>query len=184
LKTINYFIITLFASLLLLVSTSTNAQTTAFKDGPVIMGLGKNAPVATHTVAKDAVFKVAFDVGSTNDKKDEVNRKFNSLARFINMHVAAGVKQENIQLALVVHGKATLDLLDHASYQKKHNYDNPNKALLNALMSNNVRVILCGQSGAAYDVKNAELVNGVEVELSAMTAHALLQQQGYTINPF
>ena len=99
-----------------------------------------------HTVAKDAVFKVAFDVGSTNDKKDEVNRKFNSLARFINMHVAAGVKPDNIQLALVVHGKATLDLLDHQSYQKSYTYDNPNKPLLNALMSNNVRVILCGQS--------------------------------------
>ena len=51
-------------------------------------------------------------------------------------------------------------------------------------MSNNVRVILCGQSAAAYDVKNDELVNGVEVELSAMTAHALLQQKGYTMNPF
>ena len=183
-KTITYFIIMLLTSVLLLVSASTNAQTAAFKDGPVIMGFGKHAPVSTHTVAKDAVFKVVFDVGSTNDKKDEVNRKFNSLARFINMHVAAGVKPDNIQLALVVHGKATLDLLDHQSYQKSYTYDNPNKPLLNALMSNNVRVILCGQSAAAYDVNNDELVSGVEVELSAMTAHALLQQQGYTINPF
>ena len=100
-----------------MLSVSTSAQTVEFKDGPVIMGFGKNAPVSTHTVVKDAVFKVAFDVGSTSDNKDEVNRKFNSLARFINMHVAAGVKKENIQLALVVHGKATLDLLDHTHYK-------------------------------------------------------------------
>lgn len=183
-KIITYMLPTFFACMMCVFSGSIHAQTAEFKDGPLIIGFGKHAPVSTHTVAKDAVFKVAFDVGSTNDKKDEVNRKFNSLARFINMHVAAGVKPDNIQLALVVHGKATLDLLDHQSYQKSYTYDNPNKPLLNALMSNNVRVILCGQSAAAYDVKNDELVNGVEVELSAMTAHALLQQQGYTMNPF
>lgn len=170
--------------MMFMVSASTNAQTVEFKDGPVIMGFGKNAPVSTHTVPNDTVFKVAFDVGSTSDNKDEVNRKFNSLARFINMHVAAGVKKENIQLALVVHGKATLDLLDDANYQKKYTHDNPNKTLLSALMHNNVRIILCGQSAAAFGVKSEELVAGVEVELSAMTAHALLQQQGYTINPF
>ena len=78
-----------------MLSASTNAQTVEFKDGPVIMGFGKNAPVSTHTVPNDTVFKVAFDVGSTSDNKDEVNRKFNSLARFINMHVAAGEKRKH-----------------------------------------------------------------------------------------
>ena len=51
-------------------------------------------------------------------------------------------------------------------------------------MANNVRVILCGQSAVAYNVEASQVVAGVEVELSAMTAHALLQQNGYTVNPF
>jgi intracellular sulfur oxidation DsrE/DsrF family protein len=174
---------TLFLSFAMLWSAASSAQIVTFKDGPVISGFGKNAVVSTHTVTKDAQFKVVFDVASAGDS-GEINRKFDSLARFINMHVAAGVKKENIQLALVVHGKASFDLLDNSHYQKKFALDNPNKSLLTVLMKNNVRVILCGQSAAGNEIDVSQLISGVEVELSAMTAHALLQQYGYTVNPF
>jgi intracellular sulfur oxidation DsrE/DsrF family protein len=174
---------TLLGLFILIVSATASAQLSSFKEGPVITDFGKNASVSTHTVSKSAEFKVAFDVGSPADA-GEVNRKFDSLARFINMHVGAGVDKENIQLALVVHGKASFDLLDHMTYQKRHKLDNPNKALLQTLMNNKVRVILCGQTAAAYEIDISQLVEGVEVELSAMTAHALLQQGGYTVNPF
>ena len=43
---------------------------------------------------------------------------------------------------------------------------------------------ICGQSASVYGVKAEHLIEGVELELSAMTAHALLQQRGYTVNPF
>jgi intracellular sulfur oxidation DsrE/DsrF family protein len=46
-----------------------------------------------------------------------------------------------------------------------------------------VRVILCGQSAAARGIEMSDLVEGTEIELSAMTAHAVLQQNGYTLNP-
>lgn len=164
-------------------SFSLHAKINDFKDGTVIKDFGKHATVATSTVNKNTKLKVAFDVGKAAET-GEVNRRFDSLARFINMHVASGVLQENIQLALVVHGKASLDLLDNATFQKAHKLDNPNKPLIQALLANNVRVILCGQTGAAYDISLEQLIEGSEVELSAMTAHALLQQQGYTLNPF
>lgn len=159
------------------------AQLSVFKDGPVIKGFGKTAPVPSHTVSENDVFKVAFDVASAADA-GEVNRKFDSLARFINMHVAAGVRKENIQLALVVHGKAPFDLLNNVAYQKRYGTTNANAPLLNALLHNNVRVMLCGQSAAAHAINSNDLIEGVEVQLSAMTAHALLQQDGYTVNPF
>jgi intracellular sulfur oxidation DsrE/DsrF family protein len=168
---------------LIQVSTSSLAKIEDFKDGKVIQSFGKYAPVATATVDKNTKMKVAFDVGAPADA-GKINRKFDSLARFINMHVAAGVPKENIQLALVVHGKASFDLLDNPTYQKLHKQDNPNISLLKSLMKNGVRVILCGQTGAAYDIALSQLVEGSEVELSAMTAHALLQQDGYSVNPF
>lgn len=166
---------------MLVVSTS-SAQVSSFSDGPVIKGFGENAPVPTHTVPEDAQFNIAFDV-TNGAELGKVNRKFNSLARFINMHVAAGVKKENINLALIVHGTAIFDLFNNESYQQKYSVDNPNEALLQALMENNVRVILCGQSAAARGADISQLVKGTEIELSAMTAHALLQQNGYTVNP-
>jgi intracellular sulfur oxidation DsrE/DsrF family protein len=164
-------------------STPALAQISAFKTGPLIEGFGKNAEVKTYTVSKDAKFKVAFDVAGGAEAGD-INRKFDSLARFLNMHVAAGVNKDNIELALVVHGKAVFDLMNNENYQKRNSLDNPNAPLLQALMNNKVRVIVCGQSAAAYGVDISQLVKGSEVELSAMTAHALLQQAGYTVNPF
>ena len=171
------------ALLCAMLSLSAQAQMSVFKEGPLIEGFGKNAPISTHSVTKDTTFKVAFDVASGADA-GQINRKFDSLARFLNMHVAAGVDKGNIDLALVVHGKAAFDLLNDATYQKLNKLDNPNKPLLLALMNNNVRVILCGQSAAANEIDISQLVSGSEVELSAMTAHALLQQAGYTLNPF
>ncbi|WP_395342067.1 DsrE family protein [Ningiella sp. W23] len=154
-----------------------------FIDGPAIKGFGKHATVEGASVNENTTLKVAFDVGKAAEG-GEVNRRFDSLARFINMHVAAGVPIENIALALVVHGRASLDLLDNPTYKNVHEKDNPNKALIQALIANNVRVILCGQTAAAYEISASQLIEGSEVELSAMTAHALLQQQGYTLNPF
>lgn len=171
------------AVLLSCLSTASFAQMSAFKAGTVITEFGKYAEVANSSVNEKSSFKVAFDaVNAAEDGK--INRKFDSLARFINMHAAAGVKQENISLALVVHGKAVFDLMNYDAYKNKKGAENANIPLLEALMDNNVRVILCGQSAAANALELKHLVKGVEIELSAMTAHALLQQQDYTVNPF
>ena len=137
--------------MVLLMSLSLQAGMEEFKDGPVIKGFGKHALVPTQSVDKNTILKVAFDVGEAA-KLGDVNRRFNSLARFINMHVAAGVKKENITLALVVHGKASFDLLDNATFHKAHKQDNPSKALIETLLANNVAVILCGQTAAAYEI--------------------------------
>jgi len=34
------------------------------------------------------------------------------------------------------------------------------------------------------DIREADLLPGITMAPSAITAHALLQQQGYTLNPF
>lgn len=170
--------------LVMLISFNSLAGMEAFNDGPLILGYGKHARVEQDAqVPKDIILKVAFDV-SESGGIEGVNRKFDSLARFLNMHVANGNKAENIQLALVVHGKAGGDLLNKKAYMHKYDSNNPNQELLKLLMQHKVQVFLCGQSAAFYDINNADLVDGVQMSLSAMTSHALLQQQGYQLNPF
>ncbi|OFI34536.1 hypothetical protein BFC17_17730 [Alteromonas lipolytica] len=171
--------ILLFASLLS-GGTATAAEFTA---GPVFTDFGKKTTVEGVQFDASAHFKVAFDVAKGADA-GSLNRQFDSLARFINMHVASGVPAQNITLALVVHGGATLDLLNAVAYQQKQQAANPNIRLIDALLRHNVRVIVCGQSAAAHGYEKADFISGVEVALSAMSAHALLQQQGYTLNPF
>lgn len=162
----------------------TMVKAAKFEDGPVINGYGAHTSVKQDLILdKNTHFKIVFDV-STQGDVDKVNSSFNTLARFLNMHVANGIKLENIDLALVVHGKAGFDLYNNNAYQVKYKKDNPNHALLAQLVKANVKVYLCGQSAAYYDIKNNELQSGVKMALSALTAHAILQNQGYTLNPF
>lgn len=89
------------------------------------------------TINKNTKLKVAFDAGAAADA-GKVNRRFDSLARFINMHLAAGVAKENIALALVVHGRASFDLSYNATYQKAHQIDNASKTLIAVLLASNL----------------------------------------------
>ena len=100
------------------------------------------------------------------------------------MHVRAGVPLDNIDVAIVVHGKVSPQLLNAAAYEKRFGKANVNQDLLEQLMAAGVTITLCGQSAAFADVAAVDLLPGVQMSLSAMTAHALLQQQGYTLNPF
>ena len=179
--------ITLMTALLiteLLISSHCFANADSFKDGPIIKGYGKHATVKQDLILNnDAVFKVVFDT-SEQGSEDKENGRINSVARFFNMHAANGILPANIQLALVIHGKAGFDLLNNESYQRKYGKNNPNNELLSLLIKNKVRIYLCGQSAAYYEIVNKNLHQGVQMALSAMTANAVLQQEGYSLNPF
>jgi intracellular sulfur oxidation DsrE/DsrF family protein len=159
----------------------------AFKPGPVLTEFGAHAPVlGVEQLPADTQFAIASDV-STPAAEGSPNRGFDSAARFLNMNVAHGVPQENIRLVVVVHGKAALELLTnaaHAANPLSRQGDNPSAKLVEALLAEDVRFILCGQSAAVYGIKPEDLIPGVEMSLSAMTAHALLQKDGFTVNPF
>jgi intracellular sulfur oxidation DsrE/DsrF family protein len=168
----------------LLVSLCSFAGIETFETGPLIQGYGKHTKVEQDfKVPSDITLKVVFDVGASGGKT-KLNLKFDSLARFLNMHVANGSKAEDIELALVVHGKAGADLLNNKAFRDKYKANNPNTELLQLLIKNKVQIYLCGQSAARHNIKNADLADGVQMSLSAMTVHAILQQQGYHLNPF
>ncbi|MFN3818306.1 DsrE family protein [Blastomonas sp.] len=156
-----------------------------FHAGTVIKQFGPVATVEGHEpLPAAATFSVAFDVADAA-KPGSINRTLESAARFINMHAEAGVPRDAVRVAVVVHGPASFDLTDAATYGKKHDgAANANLAAIAALIENGVEIHLCGQSAAGQGITRADLAPGVKMSLSAMTAHALLQQQGYTLNPF
>lgn len=166
------------------VSNIAFADVSQFTTGPVFHEYGKNVVINNGlSMPKKQQFKVVFDV-SERSEEGKVNRKFDTLARFINMHVRAGVPIENIDVALVVHGAASNDLLNKKAYEAKFSASNPSAELINLLLKNSVNIYLCGQSAVYMDINDKDLLPGVNMSLSAMTANALLQQQGYTLNPF
>ncbi|WP_324828549.1 DsrE family protein [Qipengyuania zhejiangensis] len=174
----------LIVAAVMLSAPATAQDMSVFKPGPVFAGFGPHAPVeGIGTVPGDTEFSIAFDVASAADDGTR-NRGFESAARFINMHVAHGVPEENIRIAVVIHGKAVNDLLS-ADGRAAHDLgENGSAAMVREMLDRGVRFIVCGQSAAAYGVTQGQMIPGVEMALSAMTAHALLQQRGYTVNPF
>lgn len=156
-----------------------------FKPGTVITEYGKVASVKSRlAIPAGMKFKVAFDLGAVA-KPGELNRHIDTLARFINMHVAAGVKLEDISLAMVVHGQAASDMTQDRYYQMLNaGKDNANKDLIEKLIKVGVQFYVCGQTAAYYGITPDDLLPGVEMALSALTAHAVLAHEGYSVNPF
>lgn len=156
----------------------------AFHAGPVFPDFGNIADVDSQlAIPEGTIFKVVFDVAAAA-KPGALNRTLDSAARFINMHVEAGVPLDNIFVAVVVHGPASQDTTTDSFYKARHDKANASADPISALTDKGVKIYQCGQSAAFFGIANEDLAPGVTMALSAMTAHALLQQQGYTLNPF
>ncbi|MBI1405667.1 MAG: hypothetical protein GC145_06030 [Caulobacter sp.] len=169
----------LIAALALFAAPALAQDMSRFGPGTAIPDYGQIAPVPGADPLPEGVeFKIVFDVSKAADE-GALNKGVESAARFLNLQVAAGVPEENIKLAIVVHGPAVRDLLKPADGQT-----NPNAGLVAALAAHGVRIYVCGQSAAAFGIDKEDLLPGVNLALSAMTEHALLQQEGYTLNPF
>jgi len=165
-------------SLLCLISPAAAQQgpNANFHPGTYIAEFGSVASVDSDlAMPNKARFKIRYDVKDAA-QSGELSKSLVAVARFLNMSVENGVDPKNINLAVVVHGGATKDLTTRD--------DNSNAALIAALTAKGVDIYLCGQSAAAYDVKKEDLLPGVKMSLSAMHAHALLDAEGYSLNPF
>jgi len=169
---------------IVVLATSVSAQQSPHA-GPLIQSAGAvfavDADIDTPT---DRDFKIAFEVATPTESPDRPNPSITTVARFLNMHAQAGVPGDRLSGAIVAHGGASFDLLDDEAYRARYGVDNPNAELIRELIAAGQPVILCGQSAASRGISKNELIPGVQVALSAMTAFLLLQAQGYRVNPW
>jgi len=165
-------------------SVDVNAQTK--ETGPVIKDYGKVWKIENQDfkVDLDKEYKVVFDIMNSPDSHAEVNKTIETAARFLNMHAQSGVPLKNMKVVLVVHNKASKDLITDIAYQKRYETDNPNTGLIKALMGSGTQVIFCGQSSLSRNFPKEDLIEGVQLALSAMTALIQLQDDGYQLIKF
>jgi intracellular sulfur oxidation DsrE/DsrF family protein len=156
------------------------------QSGPVLMRGGKHYPVPNPTFAApaDQSYKIAWDVKVAATKPDSVNAAFDVPARFLNQSAAIGVPRANVHIAIVVHGTAGDELLSNAEYRARKGVDNPNIPLLEEMSNAGVQIILCGQTMGSRKMTRDQILPFVKVSPSAVWAHAVLQKQGFTTNPF
>ncbi len=156
------------------------------KSGPIIENYGK-----VWTVDKpdfktnvDAEFKVVFDIMDSPKSPEEINRTIETAARFLNMHAQHGVPSSQLSVALVVHNKASKDIIHNEAYQTRYGTKNPNFDMVKDLMEAGAEIILCGQSSKSRDFPKEDLIPGAQISLSAMTALIQLQNEGYQLIKF
>jgi intracellular sulfur oxidation DsrE/DsrF family protein len=156
------------------------------QSGPIVMRGGKHYPVPNPTVVTptDQTYKIAWDMKVASAKPDSMNAALDVPARFLNQSAALGIPRANVQAAIVVHGTAGEELLSNAEYRARKGVDNPNIALLEELSKAGVQIILCGQTMGSRKIARDQLLPFVKISPSAVWAHAVLQRQGFTINPF
>jgi intracellular sulfur oxidation DsrE/DsrF family protein len=177
-----YLVILLFCSLF----TQLNFAQSSDNSDDFIKGFGETWTIdeAEFITDKDLVYKVIFDVHNSPDDPKELNAQINTIARFINMHVRAGVHPDQLKVAAVFHNKASHDILQSSFYHDKYKTDNPNETLIKALQEVNVELFFCGQSSRAREVTKDQIIPGVKVALSAMTVLIDYTARGYTIIKF
>lgn len=185
-KTTHLIVLIIFS----LISLSSIAETdgsSALKatKGPVFTDYGPVFKIDDRDMKlkKDFKYKVFFDVAEPAKETFNLNRRMESVARFINMHAMNGVKPENMDIAVVIHGGATRDTLNQEAYQEKFMDDNPTLKLIEQLHAKGVKFYLCGQSFYFMQHKRSELAPQIQLALSAMTASTMLQAEGYTLIP-
>jgi len=145
-------------------------------------------PVNTITNAADYpnAYKLVFDfsVAKTEDLKNgKVSMGIEELIRIINLHKAAGIPENQLNIAVIVHGPATPTFLNNETYIKQFGISNPNLDLIRQLQEKGVVFTVCGQTLQFRELEMPQLVKGMQKSFSARTALSTYQLKGYILFP-
>lgn len=167
--------------LLALLLTATSAFATEPQLGPVVPSYGPvfAVPGDSFNLEPNRKYKVIMDVGKGPDDPAALNRGIESAARFLNMSARNGIKAENLELALVLHGSAASAALTDPAHTVHFGVNNGNRAMMEELGLAGVAIYLCGQTAAYRGFDTNQLLPQVSLAVSAMTVHVRLQQEGY-----
>jgi intracellular sulfur oxidation DsrE/DsrF family protein len=154
--------------------------------GPVITEFGKVWDIDKPEYPTDTtlVFRAVFDIMNSPEAPDQLNPSIETVARYLNMHARSGVPVDQIKAVMVVHNKASKDIMLPEVYRMKYGIDNPNYPLLLELHNAGVEIIFCGQSSLSRDIPKEKVMPEVQFSLSAMTALIQLQNNGYNLIKF
>jgi intracellular sulfur oxidation DsrE/DsrF family protein len=155
--------------------------------GPVIQSTGQSYKVdnPTFDVPKGHVFKAVFVINAGGGDSIKVNEQLTTVARFYNIHVRHGYDEKNVKAAAIFHGQGWPALLSDSAFAARFGgKPNPSRKLVEELLQHGAQLVLCGQTAGGRGIKREELIPGVKVAISAMTAMNVLQSQGFLYNPW
>lgn len=155
--------------------------------GPVIQSTGRSFLVEDPTFKAPAghVLKVMFEINAGGEDTTKMNAQLTTMARFYNIHARNGYSRANLKAAAVIHDGGWGAILTDSAYAARFGgARNPSRALIQELVGAGAQIILCGQTAGSRNIKRSDLIPGVLVATSAMTALSVLSSTGYTLVPW
>ena len=155
---------------------------------PVIADYGAVVPLPEAAAQPRAGSKICVDLTAGGDR-ERPNPAIEKLARYVNLYAGAGKSPAAVEIAVVIHGEATLDILGDAAYAAAFGVKgNPNLKCLRRLREAGVRFLVCGQSlhGKGAAPEQIASIDGepvAELAVSALTAIVNRQADGYAMVP-
>jgi intracellular sulfur oxidation DsrE/DsrF family protein len=112
-------------------------------------------------------------------KARKTNFGLQEVGRIINLHIASGIPRKKMNIVVAAYGYTPFALMNNEAYRAKFNTDNPNSKLLQELVDNGVKVLVCGQAMCFLDVEKKSLLPGLKVAYTAQTVLSSYQLRGY-----
>jgi intracellular sulfur oxidation DsrE/DsrF family protein len=143
-------------------------------------------PGATNKPKSSQVIKLVFDFThgqNFENSNGSVNAGLEEVARSLNLHIAAGIKKENLEPIVVFHSSSILSILNDGYFQKTYGTNNPNSGLLKQLSDVGTELIVCGQRMALRDLPLSDLLKIIQPAVSAKTSLTKYQSMGYIMLP-
>ena len=116
-------------------------------NGKIIKDFGQTFKVENPEIETDinATLKVIFDVLKSPKDNSKTNSHLITATRFLNMHAEAGMKLEQLKVAITVHGSEWKDMLNDDVYLEKYNTKNPNTKLIKQLTMLELKLLCVGK---------------------------------------
>ena len=130
----------------------------------------------------DMKYKLLFNFSSgTADsvKVKAANHGLAEIGRIINLHIAAGVPKENLEIVVVAHGKALFALLNDVAFKKQFKAENPNLKIVAELQNAGAEFIACGQAMQFLDIEKESLSQNIKIAMAAKVELSTYQLKGY-----
>lgn len=150
---------------------------------PAVPGYGPVVamPEAEHQPTKGT--KLVLDVTATAKEASEPPPGLVRAAVLKNLAAVAGLKPNELPVAIVLHGQVTELALTDGAYQDATESKHAHAALVDRLTAAGVEVYVCGQSLARKGLKPDHVRPGVKVAASAVSAVTNYQSRGYAYIP-
>lgn len=176
-----------FAATLLLATLATAQQEERkgmpIYSNPAIAKYGKVVRLPDATQQPRDGSRIVVDVTKGGDP-DKLNPAIEKVCRFVNIYAGAGKQAAKAEIAIVLHGDATLTVLKADVYSNRFNTKgNPNLDVLQQLDKAGVKILVCGQSLVGKDATPDQVVGIADVAVSALTSLVNLQSDGYAYIP-